>query len=255
MLTSAELTAWIGQLLWPMFRITSALWLMPIFGGSGTPRHTRLALAGALAFMVAPQLSELPVVDPLSPAGIMVTIEQIVIGLSFAMIMRLLFTVFTLAGQMMSMQMGMSMAVMNDPSSGSTPLLGKWLQTLTFLLFLAMEGHLVVIRVLLESFHSLPVGSGLFANDFLDIAFMGSWMFSGALLIAMPAIFSMLLVNLCFGVMSRAASQLNIFALGFPMTMLFGMITLFLVLINLPAVFSDMVELALSALGSFAQIR
>ena len=253
MLTSAEITAWIGQLLWPMFRITSALWMLPIFGGKGVPKHTRLALAGALTFLIAPQLNNMPVVDPLSPMGIMVTLEQLVIGLSFAFIIKLLFTVFTLAGQMMSMQMGLSMAVMNDPSSGSTPVLGSWLQTLVFLLFLSMEGHLVLIRVLLESFHTLPIGSGLFVNDFLDIALMGTWMFSGALLIAMPSIFSMLLVNLCFGVMSRAASQLNIFALGFPMTMMFGMITLFLVLINIPTVFSDMTEMALMALRSYLQ--
>ena len=253
MLSSAELTSWIGQLLWPMFRIISALWLLPIFGGKGVPRHSRLALAGALAFLIAPQLHNLPQVDPLSPAGIMITVEQIVIGLSFAFIIKLLFTVFTLAGQMMSMQMGLSMAVMNDPSSGSTPLLGTWLQTLTFLLFLAMDGHLVLFTVLLESFHTLPIGGGLYANDFLDITLMGSWLFSGAFLMAIPSIFSMLLVNLCFGVMSRAASQLNIFALGFPMTMMFGMITLFLVLINIPSVFTDMTEMALAALRSYLQ--
>ena len=253
MLTSAEITAWLGQFVWPLFRCAAALWLMPIFGGKGVPRHARLALVCALAFLVSAQLPAIDPVDPLSPRAILLTLEQILIGVTFGMIVQLLFTVFTLAGRLMSMQMGLSMAVMNDPSNGpGIPLLGKWLETLVALIFLSIDGHLVVIRILAESFHSMPIGQGLNSNDFLDIALLGGWLFSGALLVAMPAVFSMLLVNLCFGVMSRAASQLNIFALGFPMTMLFGMFTLMLVLSSLPDVFLQMTEITLGLLRSFS---
>ncbi len=226
-----------------------------MFGGKGTPRHARLALVIALAVMISSRLpAPLPVVDPLSPIAILITLEQILIGLAFGLIMRLLFTVFTLAGQIMSMQMGLSMAIMNDPGSGaSVPLLGQWLQTFTFLLFLAMDGHLVIFRILLDSFYTIPIGTGIQTDIFLDLAKTGSWLFSAALLVAMPAVFSMLLVNISFGVMSRAAPQLNIFALGFPMTMLFGMLTLFLVMISLPSVFVDMTEYALGMLRNFAR--
>lgn len=255
MLTTAEITAWLGQFLWPLFRCVAALWYMPIFGGTSTPRHIRLALAASLAALVSTNIQPLAPVDPFSAAGLLLTIEQIIFGLGFALIMRLLFTVFTMAGQMASMQMGLSMAVMNDPvNGGSVPLLGKWLQTIAFLLFLGMDGHLVVIQVLAESFNTFPIGTGLGPMDYFDLAGLGIWLFAGGFLITMPAIFSMLLVNLCFGVMSRAASQLNIFALGFPMTMLFGMFTLYLLLINFPSVFTDMTESALWLLRNFAGV-
>lgn len=254
MISSAEITAWLGLFLWPLFRCGTALWLTPMFGSSTTPRHVRMALAAALAILIGPELPKPPAVDPLSPESVLLVFEQVLIGATFGLITQLLFTTFTLAGQIISMQMGLSMAVMNDPANGpGVPLMGKWLQTLTFLLFLAMDGHLVVIRVLMESFYTLPIGSGLFPNDFMDLALMGSWLFSGALLVSLPAVFSMLLVNLCFGVMARSAPQLNIFALGFPMTMIFGMLTLFLVLISMPTVFLEITELALGLLRNYAR--
>ena len=252
MLSSAEITAWLGQYLWPMFRCAAALWFMPMIGGNSVPRHARLALVVALTFLVAPGLPPIAPIDPLSPIAIIITVQQVIIGLAMALIMQLLFNVFTLAGQITSMQMGLSMAVMNDPASGSgVAVLGKWLQTLAFLMFLSVDGHLVVIRVLAESFITMPVGSFSDPTDFLDLAKLGGWLFTGALLIALPAIFSMLLVNLCFGVMSRAAPQLNIFALGFPMTMLFGMFTLYLVMMNLPSVFTELTESALWLLRNY----
>ena len=253
MISSAELTALFGQLLWPLFRCGTALWWMPAFGGRGVPRHARLALACSLAWLVSGQIPALDPVEPLSIDALMLTLEQIAIGLSFAMIMQLLFTVFTLAGQMMSMQMGLAMAVMNDPQRGpGVPLIGRWLEIFTLMVFLAMDGHLVVIRVLADSFHSMPIGSGIQVQDFMDLVLMGQWLFSAALLVALPAVFSMLMVNFCFGVMSRAASQLNIFALGFPMTMIFGMITLLLVMASLPDVFLNMTEETLLILRSYA---
>ncbi len=255
MLSSAEITALIGQYLWPMFRCAAAFWSIPIFGGRAAPRHSRLALVLALTFLIAPTLPPIEPVDPFSASALMITVEQIIIGLAFGLIMQLLFTVFTLAGQISSMQMGLSMAVMNDPGSGaSTAVLGKWLQTLAFLMFLSIDGHLVIIRVLADSFETMPIGASSNPRDFLELALLGGWLFTGALLIALPAVFSMLLVNLCFGVMSRAAPQLNIFALGFPMTMLFGMITLWLLMMSLPSVFTELTESALWLLRDYAGV-
>lgn len=255
MLTSADITAWLGQYLWPLFRCAAAIWFMPMLGRSAAPRHARLALVVALTFLVAPNVPPIAPVDPLSPVALLMTVEQIIIGLAFGLIMQLLFTVFTLAGQITSMQMGLSMAMMNDPGSGSnTAVLGKWLQTLAFLMFLSVDGHLVVIRVMAESFTTMPVGGHSDPQDFMDLALLGSWLFTGALLMALPAIFSMFLVNFCFGVMSRAAPQLNIFALGFPMTMLFGMFTLYLVMMNLPSLFTELTESALWLLRHYAGV-
>ena len=226
---TAELVTLIGQWFWPMTRIAAAIWVMPMFGGTGLPARARLALVLTLTMLVFPNVSNIPAVEPFSVPSLVITFQQVGIGLAFGFILKLWLTLFTMAGQIMSMQMGLAMAVMNDPVNGSgTALLGKWLQTIAMLSFLAMDGHLVVFTVLLESFQTLPIGMG-FINDFwMDLVKLGSWLFASSLLVALPVIISMLLVNMAFGVMNRAAPQLNIIALGFPMTMMFGMATVYL---------------------------
>ncbi|MCL6270134.1 flagellar biosynthetic protein FliR [Sansalvadorimonas sp. 2012CJ34-2] len=234
-LNTADLTALVGQWFWPMTRIAAAVWAMPMFGGSGLPKKARLALVLSLTFLIFPNVGNIPVTEPFSVQSLLITLQQVGIGLAFGFILKLWLTVFTMGGQIMSMQMGLAMAVMNDPVNGAgTAVLGKWIQTLAMLAFLAMDGHLVVFAVLLDSFTTLPIGIG-FPNDFwMDLVKLGSWLFASSLLVALPVVISMLLVNLAFGVMNRAAPQLNIIALGFPMTMMFGMATVYLAMTSLP---------------------
>ncbi len=246
-----ELTALIGQWFWPMCRIAAAVWIMPMFGGSGIPPKARLSLILALTLLVSSDVTPVQNVaqgiDPISIQSIVITVQQVGIGLAFGFVLKLWLAVFTMSGQIMSMQMGLAMAVMNDPLNGpGTALLGKWIQTIAMLAFLAMDGHLVVFTVLLDSFHTLPVGTSFITEFWLDLAKLGSWLFASSLLVALPVVISMLLVNMSFGVMNRAAPQLNIIALGFPMTMMFGMATVFLVMTGLPGM---LVNLTTETLG------
>ena len=248
-LDSARITAWLGAWLWPLFRIASALWIMPIFGGSGMTARVRMALAVSLTLLIVPSLGAMPVVDPLSPAAVVVTVQQVTIGLAFGMVLKLWLAAFTMAGQIMSMQMGLAMAVMNDPVNGpGTAILGMFLQMIAILVFLAMDGHLVVFSVLLESFRTLPVGTGLLAPMWMDLVKLGSWLFASSLLVALPMVISMLVVNMAFGVMNRAAPQLNIIALGFPMTMIFGMVTVLLSMSGLPGILLNLTSESLGFL-------
>ncbi|CAM3718848.1 flagellar biosynthetic protein FliR [Parendozoicomonas haliclonae] len=234
-LNSAELTAWLGQWLWPMFRIAAAVWIMPLFGGQSISPKARWALVVTLTFLVAPTVGSIPKVEALSPAAIVITFQQIGIGLAFGFLLRLWLALFAMVGQIISMQMGLAMAVMNDPSNGpGVAVLGSWFSTIASLAFLAMDGHLVAFTVLLESFQTMPIGTGFADVIWHDLANMGSWLFAGSLLVALPSVISMLIVNMAFGVMNRAAPQLNIIALGFPMTMLFGMVTVLFTMTALP---------------------
>ncbi len=246
MVSTAELTAWVGQLVWPACRIGAALWLMPLFGRNNLTRHIRLVLCIALAILTAPLLPPLPTVEPMSFSAIFITLQQILIGLAMGFVILLWQAVFSFTGQVISMQMGLAMAVMNDPANGpGTPLIGKWLQTMALLIFLAIDGHLIVVQVLVESFRTLPIGTTPDESHFMQLVMRGGWLFSSGLLVALPAVISMLMVNMAFGVMNRAASQLNLFTLGFPMTLLLGLVTLLFTMDSMSGLFVDLSDQSL----------
>jgi len=145
-----------------------------------------------------------------------------------------------LIGEMLSMQMGLSMAVMNDPSSGGSSHINSHLLTIfATLLFLSFNGHLIVLDILVESFTSWPIGSSIYLLNIDIILKLVAWMFTAALMLAMPAIVAMLLVNITFGVMNRSAPSLNVYSLGFPMGMMLGIICLGLVFRAVPNRFFD----------------
>ncbi len=236
-ISTAELTALIGQWLWPMFRIAAAVWLMPLFGGQTIPSRARWGLVVMLTFVIAPSITDVPKVEAFSGAAVMLTMQQVMIGLALGFLVKLWLVAFSMGGQIIAMQMGMAMAVMNDPVNGAgTAVLGSWIQTIVSLLFLAMDGHLVVFTVLLKSFQTIPIGSFFESFIWSDLAALGTWLFASSLLVALPTVISMLIVNMAFGVMNRAAPQLNIIALGFPMTMMFGLLTVYFFLSSLSGI-------------------
>jgi flagellar biosynthetic protein FliR len=159
--------------------------------------------------------------------------------------------VFTTLGQLVSMQMGLGMAMMNDPVNGvSSAVLGVMYQMYVSLLFLALNGHLVVLDILVRSFTAIPVGSMLSDTALQQIINMFGWMIGAALLLALPAIAAMLLVNMTFGIMTRAAPQLNIYSLGFPMTLLCGVLSVGLTLSSVPENFTQFSREVLNLLAA-----
>jgi flagellar biosynthesis protein FliR len=142
------------------------------------------------------------------------------------------------------MQMGLGFASMVDPQNGTqVPVLSQLYIIMTTLLFLGMNGHLVLIQLLVESFRLLPIGdSGIGADGFHAVAAWGTQMFAGALWLALPAMASLLVVNIAFGVMARSAPQLNIFAIGFPVAMIMGFVVILYTLPSVVPQFGQIVE-------------
>ena len=227
-LTGAELTAWIGDFLWPFFRIGAFFMAAPIFSANMVPAPLRIVLAVMVTLMLMPLLPPVPIMDGLSPATWLLVAQQILIGAGLGFIVQLLFQVFVVFGQMVAMQIGMGMAQMADPSSGiNVTVLSQYALITTNLVFLAAGGHLVVIYTLAESFTVIPVGIEGFTRDHAWlIAIQGSWLFAAALLMALPIIIAQLVVNIALGVVTRAAPQLNIFVIGFPTMMILGLLVL-----------------------------
>ena len=245
-LSSAELSRWVASYLWVLFRIASLLMTMPVLGTQLLPVRVRLYFALALTLLIAPQVGEVPLLDALSLSTWIVMGEQILIGAAMGFSLQLLFQVHVLAGQIIAMQMGLGFASMNDPSTGiSVAVVAQVFTMLVTLLFLAMNGHLVVLEVLAESFTTLPIGESLGRMDFQALVLRFSWVMAAAILIGMPAITALLIVNISFGVMMRAAPQLNIFSIGFPLTLVFGLFILWVMMGNVLGQYQELASDAL----------
>jgi flagellar biosynthetic protein FliR len=222
--STPEITAWVGRYLWPFFRIAGFMAVAPIFGANFVARRVRLLLAVAVTLVIVPVLPPVPRMDPLAVEHILLILNQVLIGICMGFILQVFVQVFVLAGQVIGMKMGLGFALMNDPANGvSVAVLSQFYLMMVSLLFLASNGHLVALEVVAESFYTIPVNvKGLTQDDIAMIPLWGSWMFAGATLMAMPAIVALTIINMAFGVMSRAAPQLNVFALGFAFTLVLG---------------------------------
>jgi len=225
---------WVGQHLWPLFRIASFLMVIPIFGTQLVPARVRLGLALLMTIIVVPMIPPVPQVDALSADAVVITLQQILIGVGLGFALTALWQLFVIAGQMIAMQMGLGFASMVDPANGVNVAVLAQIYIITItLLFLAMNGHLVAFEVFIESFRTLPIGlEGLGQAGVWQLVHRISWMFVSAMLVALPAVTAALIVSISFGVMTRAAPQMNIFALGFPIGLIFGLFAIWVLHAN-----------------------
>lgn len=221
-----ELVQLVGQYFWPMIRITAFFMAAPIFGTRIVSARVRVVLAVAITIILAPILPPLPTVNALSLNLLLLVLQQVLIGVALGFAFQVVFHIFVLAGQYIAMKMGLGFASMNDPANGvSVTIVSQFYMLTTTLLFLSINGHLALLQILIDSFTVLPISnSGLKAEMFYRIAELGGWMFGSALTISLPVLTALLLVNIAFGVMSRSAPQMNIFAVGFPITLIFGLL-------------------------------
>ena len=232
-LTGADLVRWISSFMWPFVRISSFFFISPIFGARSVTRRVRIVLAVTVAWLLMPSLPAIPDVAPFSATGMLITVQQVILGIGMGIVFQLAFATVVIAGQNIAMSMGLGFASAIDPQNGvQVPIVSQFYMIIATLLFLSLNGHLLLIETISKSFHLLPIGAP-WPNELpWKIVLWGSQMFATALLIALPALGALLLVNLAFAVMTRAAPQLNIFAVGFPVTLTAGFL---LILFTLPS--------------------
>jgi flagellar biosynthetic protein FliR len=251
-IAASQLTGWIGDWIWPFFRIAACLMVAPVFGAGFVPPRLRIVLAGAIAWLVVPLLPPAPDIDPFSLPGVQVLAQQVLIGIGIGFVLQLVFDAVGLAGQLIANTMGLSFAFNVDPLRGaSTAAIGQFYVILMVLTFLSLDGHLAVIQLVVDGFRTLPVGlQGLGSDGMLRLAASGSLMFSGALSIALPGLTALLVANIGFGLISRAAPTLNIFAVGFPITLVFGLLVLQVGLPGVQQGFVAMLQQVLAEAGA-----
>jgi len=246
-ITGTELTSWLASLLWPFMRIGAMFAAVPIFSARSVPVRIRILLAFFIAWILVPVIPRAPVIDLISAEALLISVYQVLIGAAMGFILQMVFSAFVIAGQSIAMAMGLGFASMIDPQNGvQVPVVSQAFLIMVTLVFLALNGHLLLIEVLAESFQRLPVGPLVISHDGLwQLVSWGSNMFVGGMLVALPAVAALLLVNLAFGVTSRAAPQLNIFAVGFPVMIMVG---LAFIILTLPSITDHLSRLMLQAL-------
>ncbi|ART64436.1 flagellar biosynthetic protein FliR [Kushneria marisflavi] len=255
-ITSAQLDAWLTAFLWPFVRILAFIATAPIFGETAIPRTAKVGLAFALTVVVAPVLPPMPDIPPASWAGIMIIIQQFIIGVALGLVMRLVFAAIQAAGDYIALQMGLSFASFYSPEAqGTTTVLSRFLNMIAILMFMALNGHTIMIRLLIETFTRLPIGQvALEPAGFDAIARWGSFIFSAGFLMSLPVLTALLMINISMGILNRASPQFSIFSVGFPITLTTGVILLTFMTPELGAIFQRMFESALNQMVSVTEL-
>lgn len=223
--TSDQLSVWMVAFLWPFVRMLALISTAPVFSEAAVPRSAKVGLAALLSIVITPTLGAMPSVPLVSAGGAWILIQQVLIGAAMGFSMRMVFAIVQAAGEYAGLQMGLSFASFFDPTSGgNTMVLARLLNVMAILIFLAIDGHLMLITTLVESFHTLPIADApLAAGGWFLLVSAGSQIVSGGLMLALPLIAALLTLNLALGIMNRVSPQFSIFAVGFPITLLAGM--------------------------------
>ncbi len=252
-LETEQIIQLLGGFFWPFVRISSMMMAAPVFGARIMPVRIRIVLAMTLSFFTAPLLPSMPVVEPISFAAAGIIFQQVLIGVATGLIIQMVFQSLVIAGEAIANGMGLGFARMVDPANGvQVPVISQFFVIMATLLFVILNGHLLLIQLMIRSFEILPINeSGLSLPAIRAVVDWGSQMFVGGLMVALPAVTALLVVNIAMGVITRAAPQLNIFAVGFPLMIILGFIFLSA---TLPGVFSQFTQMLMYAFESITQI-
>jgi flagellar biosynthetic protein FliR len=231
-LSSVDLNTWIAALLWPLSRILGLIAAAPLLGNSAVPISTKVSLGVMLAMIIAPTVPALPAADPLSLAGLLILVQETLVGLALGLSIRIVFAAVEMAGEISSLTMGLGFATFFDPQShGRSSAISQFLALLMTMTFLAVNAHLVLLAALAESFVSLPISAGPVSGaGFKELADWGAKIFSSGVQISLPIVAALLLTNVALGILTRAAPALNLFGIGFPITLGVGMAVIALTL-------------------------
>lgn len=230
--TTAQMNAWIAAFIWPLTRILGLIAASPLFGNVSVPAPVKIAFGVLLTMMIAPGLHDLPNVDPMSLAGMLILMQQLVIGLSMGFAMRVVFAGVEMAGEIIGMTMGLGFATFFDPQSqGRSSAISQFLSLLVLMIYLAANIHLMMIASLFDSFNTLPIAAGpMGAGGLQKMAAWGGIIFSAGVQLSLPIVAALLITNAALGILTRAAPQLNIFGIGFPIALGAGLIMISLAL-------------------------
>ena len=228
----AQIMAWFTPIFWPFLRTLAVLSTAPILSSKSVPVRTKVALAFVIAVCMQPSLTGQAYVELNSPRALEAVVQQFILGAAIGLTVRIVFSAVEMAGEFIGLQMGLNFAGFFDPTTNSqTSTVGRFFGNVSMFLFLVLNGHLLIIMSLADSFRAFPVGTpALEALGRLRLHELGGLIFSYGLWIALPLIGLLLFINIMLGIISRVAPQMNVFAIGFPLTLSAGLLGIALTL-------------------------
>lgn len=247
-INSADLQLWVASLLWPLTRILGLIAAAPMFGNVGIPNRVKVMLGVMLALIIAPGVPPVPALDPMSMTGMLILAQQFVIGTAIGFVMRIVFAAMEMAGELCGLTMGLGFATFFDPQTrGRSPAISQFLSLLTMMIYLATNLHLVLLATLADSFVTMPIsadpmGAGLFRH----VVGWGGQIFSAGVQLSLPIIAALLITNIALGILTRAAPQLNLFGIGFPITISVGFL---MIALSLPYMTNPLLRLFSDGFG------
>jgi flagellar biosynthetic protein FliR len=252
--TEAQLAAWLSPILWPFLRVLAMFSVAPVFSLKSIPQRAKIGLAFFVALAAQASLGNQPQISMNSPQALGAVVQQVGVGMSIGFAVRLVFTSIELAGELVGLQMGLNFASFFNPGSNAqVSAVARFMGHMSMLLFVVMNGHLIVLMAVVKSFDSFPVdGNFLEVLAQVKLYTLGTQLFASALWMALPMVAMLLFVNLTMGVISRVAPQMNIYAIGFPVTLTMGLVG---VTVTLPMLDQPMMALMERAIDLFAAQR
>ncbi len=240
-ISEQEIISWLAAFIWPFFRIGSMFIALPVFSGQSVPARIKVMLAALVTFVVMPVLPPVTNIEMFSYSGFLVAMQQILLGITTGFILQMVFSIMLVAGQSIAFSMGLGFASLVDPATGiQVPVIAQIFIISVSLLFLSVNGHLLLLEIIIRSFESLPISQeGLSKTGLWQVVSWSSQIFVGGVLLALPVMTAILFVNISFGVASRAAPSLQIFGVGFPITIMLGMVLIWIMLPDMLEGFSD----------------
>jgi flagellar biosynthesis protein FliR len=251
-LNVSDVSTWVSRMWWPALRIGGFMLAAPVASETVVPTMVKIVVTLGLAFLLGP-LIQVPVgLSIFSAAGMLAAVLELLIGVAIGLMVQVAFEALVFAGQSISLTMGLGFATLVDPQHGAqVPVLGQLFMICGTLTYLAINGHLMLLGVLAQSFHTLPIGAHLDQGFLLSLVLWGAHVFETGLLIALPAVIALVIVNLALGVVTRAAPQLNLFGIGFTITLMSGFLVL---LAGLDGIMSGIAALINSALQAASSL-
>ena len=224
--SEAQLMAWVSPIFWPFLRVLAVFGSAPIFSSRSVPARTKVGLALVIALCLQPGLPPQPIISLTGAGAFGAVVQQVAIGLAIGLAVRIVFAAVEMAGEVIGLQMGLNFSGFFVPTTNNqTSATGRFFGNMSMMLFIALNGHLMLIQAVQASFTTFPVGGhALDSLRTLRLHELGAIIFTYGLWIALPMIGMLLFINVVLGIISRIAPQMNVFAIGFPLTLSVGLI-------------------------------
>ena len=215
-------------------RISAMLISAPMFSTSSVSVPIRVVIAFSIAALML-EADKAPKIDILSAQGALAIAGEALIGTTIGFMFQMAFSAISMAGEHISSSMGLGFAAMIDPQTGTqSPVITQFMTVMMLLVFMTVEGPHILLQQLAASFQAMPIGDALLRPDaILNLSKAGGLIFSAALLVSLPIILALFLVTLLIGMLTRVAPQLNLFSVGFPISIIAGLLLIMIAIPNL----------------------